>query len=269
MISGALGGTNWPGGSYDPDTHTVYASANQQIIGLGLLPVTDKRFSDSAYVGGDVHSRTARRLRGTRATVLVCTADNRRTSPLAPGNPSPPPGMGGGFLGAPTIEGLPINKPPYGVISAINLDRGEVVWQVAHGDTPDAVRNHPKLKGLNIPRTGQTDQRRHTRHEDPRDCRRAERDHDCRPSARRAASRVRQGDRQGRGRGVHGGAADRVADDLHVERQAVHRRGHRRRRDGGGVRRVSACPRRAAAAVEEVAERRSSRGLGGEPAEPE
>jgi glucose dehydrogenase len=38
---------------------------------------------------------------------------------------------------------------------SINLDRGEIVWQVPHGDTPDNVRNHPALKGLNIPKTGQ------------------------------------------------------------------------------------------------------------------
>jgi quinoprotein glucose dehydrogenase len=30
------------------------------------------------------------------------------------------------------------------------------VWQVPHGDTPDAIRNHPALKGVNVPRTGQT-----------------------------------------------------------------------------------------------------------------
>jgi quinoprotein glucose dehydrogenase len=35
------------------------------------------------------------------------------------------------------------------------LDRGELVWQVPHGDTPDVVRNHPALKGLSIPKTGQ------------------------------------------------------------------------------------------------------------------
>ena len=47
-------------------------------------------------------------------------------------------------------------KPPYGTISAVNLDRGEIVWQTPHGDTPDSVRNHPALKGLNIPKTGQS-----------------------------------------------------------------------------------------------------------------
>ena len=51
--------------------------------------------------------------------------------------------------------GLSIFKPPYGTISAINLDKGEIAWQVPHGETPDAVRNHEALKGMNIPRTGQ------------------------------------------------------------------------------------------------------------------
>jgi quinoprotein glucose dehydrogenase len=50
---------------------------------------------------------------------------------------------------------LPLLKPPYGVLSAVNLDKGELSWQVPHGDTPDAVRNNPTLKGLNIPKTGQ------------------------------------------------------------------------------------------------------------------
>jgi quinoprotein glucose dehydrogenase len=54
-----------------------------------------------------------------------------------------------------TVEGMSILKPPYGTISAINLDRGEIVWQVPHGDTPDNVRNNPALRGKNIPKTGQ------------------------------------------------------------------------------------------------------------------
>jgi quinoprotein glucose dehydrogenase len=41
------------------------------------------------------------------------------------------------------------------VLSAVQLDRGELLWQVPHGDTPDFVRNHPALKGLDLPKTGQ------------------------------------------------------------------------------------------------------------------
>ena len=41
------------------------------------------------------------------------------------------------------------------MISAIDLDQGDIKWQVPYGETPDAVRNHPALKGVNIPNTGQ------------------------------------------------------------------------------------------------------------------
>ena len=53
------------------------------------------------------------------------------------------------------VDGLPLIKPPYGRITAFDMDKGEIAWQVAHGETPDVVRNHEALKGLNIPRTGQ------------------------------------------------------------------------------------------------------------------
>jgi quinoprotein glucose dehydrogenase len=52
------------------------------------------------------------------------------------------------------VQGLPLVKPPYGRISAIDLNRGEILWQIAHGETPDNIRNNPALKGLDIPRTG-------------------------------------------------------------------------------------------------------------------
>jgi quinoprotein glucose dehydrogenase len=34
------------------------------------------------------------------------------------------------------------------------MNKGEILWKIANGETPDNVRNHPALKGLNIPRTG-------------------------------------------------------------------------------------------------------------------
>ena len=154
-LASSLGGTNWPGGSYDPETHTVYVSSNEQALGLSLRKVNNPRFSDSNYVYGDA-------LSGLR-DITGASGDGPRYNGGNPpaksfGEPLPLPAgnrMGGGFLGAPSVQGLPLSKPPYGTISAINLDRGEIVWQVPHGDTPDAIRNHPLLKDLNVPRTGQ------------------------------------------------------------------------------------------------------------------
>jgi quinoprotein glucose dehydrogenase len=40
-------------------------------------------------------------------------------------------------------------------LAAIDLHAGELLWSVPHGDTPDVVRNHPALQGLDIPKTGQ------------------------------------------------------------------------------------------------------------------
>ena len=52
------------------------------------------------------------------------------------------------------MQGLPLVKPPYSRLTAVDLAKGEFRWQVPFGATPDAVRNHPALKGLNIPPTG-------------------------------------------------------------------------------------------------------------------
>jgi glucose dehydrogenase len=49
---------------------------------------------------------------------------------------------------------LPIVKPPWGRITAIDMNRGEIVWQIANGDTPPAIANHRLLRGVALPRTG-------------------------------------------------------------------------------------------------------------------
>jgi quinoprotein glucose dehydrogenase len=168
------GGTVWAGGSYDPETHIVYVYSRRSPGVLGLVK-PDPTKNDMNYVQGSA-------LTGARAGVPMGAAPGRAPVIVAPGaaTPSESPaagrgaGRGAGDAGAGrgaaegggrgggeggggglSVQGLPIVKPPYGSISAISLDKGEVTWQIAHGDTPDNVRNHPALKGLNIPRTGQ------------------------------------------------------------------------------------------------------------------
>ncbi|PWU00978.1 MAG: quinoprotein glucose dehydrogenase, partial [Terriglobia bacterium] len=131
LVAGCCqGGTGWPGGSYDPQTHMLYAFTWANVSPLGLLP-GDRNRTDMSYISGIA----------------------RPATPAAAGGRGGAEGGEGGGPGL-TVQGLPLFKPPYGSISAINLDKGEIAWKVAHGETPDNIRNHPLLKGLNIPRTG-------------------------------------------------------------------------------------------------------------------
>src|SRR2546425_1257378 len=148
------GGTNWPGAAYDPETHTVYAqAANSQIVPIGLIQPPEG-FSDIKYVLGFA-GQPFRVSEGPGFGSAADFPQAPRTPRAAGAAPAPaaPQAEGGGVRT--TVQGLPLVKPPYGVLNAINLDKGDIMWQVPHGDTPDAVRNHPALKGLNIPKTGQ------------------------------------------------------------------------------------------------------------------
>jgi quinoprotein glucose dehydrogenase len=140
------GGTNWPGGGYDPEGHTVYVQAANAGIGGTSLVAPPAGFSDIRYVMG---------VAGTQFIVSegpgfgsAADAPKLAEQPAPTANAPAAPNLL-------QVDGLPIMKPPYGVLNAINLDRGDIVWQVPHGETPDAVRNHPALQGKNIPKTGQ------------------------------------------------------------------------------------------------------------------
>lgn len=149
------GGTNWPGGGYDPETHTVYAPAsNAAVSPLGLVEPPEG-FSDIKYVMGTAGQQFRVREGPGFGSAADFPQPTRRPEPEAPAQPAArPPATGGG--GGTLVRGLPLVKPPYGTLSAINLDKGEITWQVPHGETPDAVRNHPALRGMNIPKTGQS-----------------------------------------------------------------------------------------------------------------
>jgi len=164
----AAGGTNWPGGSLDPETGIAYLHAcNSCITTIGLIEPPEGFSSDLRYVLGQAGQpfrvaegpgfgsaadfplpgrggeAAAGRGRGARGQAPAAAA-------ASPATPSP-----AAIRGGTTVQGLPLLRPPYATISAVSIPKGEIVWQVPHGDTPDAVRNHPALKGLTIPKTGQ------------------------------------------------------------------------------------------------------------------
>ena len=178
-MGAANGGTNWPGGGYDPETHTVYAMASTATIAAESVAPPPPGFSDMAYQAGVVGQEFRERLAagtGTYADAQPAAsgrggaagqagAGRGTAAPAGANAPAGAPGAantgrgggrGGGAEGGLTVQGLSILKPPYGVLAAIDLDKGAIKWRVPHGETPDAVRNHPLLKGMTIPRTGQS-----------------------------------------------------------------------------------------------------------------
>jgi quinoprotein glucose dehydrogenase len=108
MVPGSGGGSNWAGGSYDPETGIAYVFSRTEVRLLTLDSEPDR--SDMDYILSS--GRTVR------------------------------------------VQGLPLVNPPWGRITAIDVNRGEIAWQIAHGETLDAVKNHPALQGIDLPRTG-------------------------------------------------------------------------------------------------------------------
>jgi quinoprotein glucose dehydrogenase len=107
-LPGTLGGTNWEGGAFDPETGMLYVGSHTNPSVLTLVPGGDRSDMDFIQVFGR----------------------------------------------APRVQGLPLMKPPYSRITAIDLTTGEHAWMAPAGNTPEDVRNHPALQGIELPRTG-------------------------------------------------------------------------------------------------------------------
>ena len=116
-----MGGSNWPGGAYDPETHIVYVTAS-----VGVNSMTICRYAEGSVMP---HG--------------ICLG--------------PDAGAFGGLRNI-NVQGLPLLKPPYGTITAIDLTKGEVLWEIPNGETPEAIKNHPELAGVELGRTGRSGQ---------------------------------------------------------------------------------------------------------------
>ncbi|HUO22078.1 MAG TPA: PQQ-binding-like beta-propeller repeat protein [Caulobacteraceae bacterium] len=152
VLPGTQGGANWPGGSYDPDTGMLYLYSKTAVESLGVIQGADGKL---AQKGGRAPANT----NDDNGGAFGGTASLHGGTSGLGGAPNSPvkDGLNDPIQpGVLTIAGIPLNKPPYGRISAINLRTGEIAWQVVHGETPDFIKNHPLLKGVTIPRTGQS-----------------------------------------------------------------------------------------------------------------
>jgi quinoprotein glucose dehydrogenase len=117
-LPGLSGGANWEGAAVDPETGILYVGSMSNVASVALT--VEPKIPAMRYVG-------------------TLSEDFRDGS------------LGGPF-------GLPLVKPPWSRITAINLNTGEHVWMVPNSDVPDSVRNNPALRGVNLPRTGSLDQ---------------------------------------------------------------------------------------------------------------
>ena len=128
IMPGLIGGANWQGAAADAEAGIVYVPSITHPMAFGVT----SRDSDVARSAGRGGARSGARVAARRSQ-----------------QSGAPPGCG--MMGP---QGLPLTKPPYGRITAIDLSTGEHIWMVPNGETPDCISEHPALTGINVPMTG-------------------------------------------------------------------------------------------------------------------
>lgn len=107
VLPGWVGGANWGGAAFDPESRRLFVPSMTSPIIVQLV-----------------------RPDGAKSNFQL---------------------LRGGQMNAPTIDGLPLTKPPYGRVTAIDLNQGTETWMVPVGEGP---RRHPRLAALNLPPLG-------------------------------------------------------------------------------------------------------------------
>jgi quinoprotein glucose dehydrogenase len=153
MLPADTGGTNWPGGALDPETNRLYIHSHTAVYSLPNIP--PDLAANPSQTPAEPGASPAPGVRG-RGAAGAAGAGRQGAGPAGPAGArggAAGAGRGGGRGGA-TVQGLPLVKPPYDRITAYDMNTGDMLWQKPHSTTADAFRNHPALKGLDLPRLG-------------------------------------------------------------------------------------------------------------------
>jgi quinoprotein glucose dehydrogenase len=177
MLPADVGGANWPGGAFDPETNRLFIHSHTAVFtlqnvpadlsqapafgppepGEGPAPGGRGRGGAVAPAGGAGAVGAAAPGAGApgAAAGAVAQGGPGRGGPGAAGAPGRGAGAagargGGGGRGGTTVQGLPLVKPPYDRITAYNMNTGDLLWQKAHSSTSDAIKNNPALKGVDL-----------------------------------------------------------------------------------------------------------------------
>jgi quinoprotein glucose dehydrogenase len=160
LLPAHVGGVNWPGGAVDAETGVLYVASVTQSEFLAVSKADPKR-SDMGYVGGRGGGGRGGPGRGAAGA-----------SPGASPGAAAGPGRGGAVAFTGNLDdsetfamrpparanagprGLPLVKPPWGRITAIDLNTGDHMWTIANGSAPDYIRNHAALQGIDLSNTG-------------------------------------------------------------------------------------------------------------------
>ncbi len=145
-MPGLQGGINWPGASYDPETKVIYVFSKNE---MGVIGATVTKEGKVVQTGGFPPPGSSDSNGGSFGGVASLKGGGSLFRYRPDGLSDP---IGPGVI---SIERIPLMKPPYGTITAIDLTKGALAWQIVHGETPDHIKNHRLLKGVSIPRTGQ------------------------------------------------------------------------------------------------------------------
>ena len=124
---GTRAAASWGGAAFDPETGLLYvrasdsADTNQVCRDAGDNPEIDVEYSNNCPYGATL--------------VMFQGADGSRAAKAPPSKLGP----------------IPLIKPPYAHLVAIDLNAGEIAWKVPFGEGSDEIRNHPLLRGVELP----------------------------------------------------------------------------------------------------------------------